>query len=567
MPDKDTPQVRGGFTPIASIDIEAPAWLRRISWPAVLVGLIGLLPVAASVVEVLRSPRLHFIDYWTVLSRLTNDDGTLIPRALLGYHHEHPMFVPQFLFWLDARFLGGSNHTLGLLALVLAGGLVVVLNRMLPRELGVLTRTALTVGFVFLVFSTTATELFGQGMSGISWFPVLLSSALALLCAQRGRPWLSFGFGVLACVCHATGFGVWPAIALIAWLRGDKARRVVWPLVVGAAVVAVWAVTVTRERISAGRLDADDYLATVASTVGQLWSARVEDLAVGMGAFTAAGVLALTVALIRDRGLGRSVSPAAAGFSGLGIFVLAGAAMVAYSRTQFGVGVGMSGRYAAFAALATAALVVLIVLRRSRIPANTVVAGVLVLSAVTWVLGNGQAGIQRRLYPNQEVAAVALRVNATAQLARLRVKPEVRPAALALGVYPFNSDFSLGCGAGRELGDKVDLSTVKDLAQPGDPGPNTGHVDTGPVRGDAEITGWALVRNQAPDCVLVLDQAGTVVGGGVAGLTRRDLAQQLRIDEMNAGFSAVATPGSTAPSVVVRSGGELYRVAAVARKG
>lgn len=126
---------RGGFTPISAVEVSTPEWLRRVSWPAVLIGVFGVLPVIGVALEIAGAPRLHFLDYWTVLTQLTNDDGTLIPRALVKYHNEHPMFVPALIFWLDAKFLGGNNHALGALTAVFALGLAVVLNRMLPRTL------------------------------------------------------------------------------------------------------------------------------------------------------------------------------------------------------------------------------------------------------------------------------------------------------------------------------------------------------------------------------------------------------------------------------------------------
>ncbi|MCK2245187.1 MULTISPECIES: DUF2079 domain-containing protein [unclassified Crossiella] len=559
------PRERGGFTPISQVEMAAPEWLRRISWPAVLIGVFGVLPVLGAVLEIAGAPRLHFVDYWYLLTQITNDDGSLIPRAILQYHNEHPMFVPALLFWLDAKFLGGSNHALGIVTAVFAVGIVVVLNRMLPRSLEVVKRSALTVAFAFLVFSTNATEMFGQGMSGVSWMPQFFFATLAVLLAQRGRPVWSVLAALAGCACHGTAFAVFPALALVFFLRGDKARRVLWPLAIGLVVVVGWALTVNRSWKSSGSLRADDYLAMAAGTIGQLWSAKTPEIAVAMGAFTAAGIVTAVILLLRRRATGAVDAPVA-GWAGLGTYILAAAMMIGLSRALLGIGVSLAGRYAEIAALAAAALLTLAVLWFPGWSVTRVSAVVLAVAAVTYVIGNGQAGIQRHLYDDQKVAAVAMRVNALTELARLRIPAAVLPAAKGIGVYPFNSDFTLGCGPGRELGDQVAADKIEELANPAPDLPNVGNIDSGPVRGDAAISGWALVAERAVDCVLVLDSSNRIVGGGGVGIRRPDIAQALLVDEQNSGFIAVAAPGASNPRVVVSSRGALFHVGAVTAK-
>lgn len=558
---------RGGFTPISQVEMAAPEWLRRISWPSVLIGVFGLLPVLGTVLEIAGAPRLHFLDYWHLLARITNDDGTLIPRAIVQYHNEHPMFVPALLFWLDAKFLGGSNHALGALTAVFAAGIVLVLNLMLPRSLDVVKRTALTAAFAFLVFSTNATEMFGQGMSGISWMPQFFFAVLALLLAQRGRPVWSMAAALAACVSHGTAFAVFPALALVFFLRGDRARRVLWPLVIGLVVVVGWLLTVNQAPKTGGDLRADDYLAMTAGTIGQLWSAKAPDIAVVLGGLTAAGLVAAVVLLLRKRS-GGGIDAPLAGWAGVGLYILAAAAMIGLSRAALGIGVSLAGRYAEIAALAAAALLALAVLWFPSVSVARVTAVVLAVAAVGYVAGNGQANIQRQIYQEQAITAVAMRVNAPAEMSRLRVPKEVLPAAKALGVYPFSADFTLGCGRpGLELGEAVDPKQIQELAAP-EPGlPNVGNVDSGPVRGDAPIVGWALVNQRAVDCVLVLDSANRIVGGGGVAVRRADIGLALHVDEQNSGFTAVAAPGATSPRIVVGARGSLFHVGAVTAKG
>lgn len=563
---REQPQERGGFTPISQVELTAPEWLRRISWPAVLIAVFGLLPVLGTVLEIAGAPRLHFLDYWHLLARITNDDGSVIPRAIVQYHNEHPMFVPALLFWLDAKFLGGSNHALGALTAVFAAGIVLVLNRMLPRSLDVVKQAALTAAFAFLVFSTNATEMFGQGMSGISWMPQFFFAVLAVLLAQRGRPVWALVAALAACACHGTAFAVFPALALVFFLRGDKARRVVWPLAIGLVVVVGWLLTVDQPPKSGGALHADDYLAMTAGTIGQLWSAKESDIAVAMGGLTAAGIVTAVILLLRRRVIGGVEAPLA-GWTGLGVYILAAAAMIGLSRAALGIGVSLAGRYAEIAALAAAALLALAVLWFPRVSVARVTAAVLAVAAVSYLVGNTQAGIQRRIYADQAITAVAMRVGAPGQMASLRVPAEVLPAAKALGMYPFNSSFTLGCGQpGTELGDQVDPKRIEELAAPAPGLPNVGNIDSGPVRGDSRIVGWALVAKRAVDCVLVLDSANRIVGGGGVGVRREDIAGALSVDELNSGFTAVAAAGASNPRVVVGARGSLFHVGAVTAK-
>ena len=130
-----------------------------------------------------------------------------------------------------------------------------------------------------------------------------------------------------------------------------------------------------------------------------------------------------------------------------------------------------------------------------------------------------------------------------------------------MGHYPFNDDFTLGCG-GPELGSRVDLASATALPPPGQDQPTAGAVETGEVKGGVEVGGWAMVAGNTPDCVLITDQGGTVVGGGAVGIPRRDVTQ-IVTGTGRSGWRAVAKPGTEDGVVLVASGGRLYRITTV----
>jgi hypothetical protein len=134
-------------------------------------------------------------------------------------------------------------------------------------------------------------------------------------------------------------------------------------------------------------------------------------------------------------------------------------------------------------------------------------------------------------------------------------------AARVLHVYPFNGGYHLGC-RGLDLGDHVDLGRVRTLPL-GDTGQATrGMIDVPPSGADLKFSGWAVIASQHPDCVLVADHAGTVVGGGVVGEPRADVAAAIGIGDQYTGWIAVAAPGSVGDEVLVSANGVLYRVLA-----
>lgn len=524
-------------------------------WPVRALRVLAALPLLGMLLEVARAPRLHFLDYWSFLDQATARDGSLDWTGVFGYHNGHPMIIPRLLFWLDARYLGGSNQAAGLLTVLLSACVVLALYRLLPAGLGGTPRAALLAGFSFAFFAPSMLDLYGIGMSGLSWLPALLAGVLALIQARAGRTWAAVALALLACLCHGTAFALWPALALIAWLRADRVWRVLLPLVIGVAAVGFWLLTAETDASppAAAPIGPDSYAGVFASLLGQLWSPHLDALAYLTGALTAAGLVLVLHTAVRAR-RESTVDPA---LPALALFTLLVAIMIAATRTSAGNGIGLSARYAGISALA---ICVLLAALLPRLQPRQLIGACLTAALVTYAVAPGKATQIRESYAEQPVLAVAMRVGAVRTIESLQAVPRaVLPRLAKLGAYPFSPDFTLGCGLPLELGSVVDLATVPLLPGPPGTGGSAGQVET-PVKGDSLIGGWAVVEGRQPDCVLVTDAAGKVVGGGAVGLGRTDLLTELRVPEARGGWRAVAAPELAEGRVLVVARGKLHQV-------
>ena len=87
---------------VEETDIEQPERLQpprrrfddnRIAYA---VEALAALPVIAMLIEVARSPRLQMLDYWHVLLRITNPDGSLHLSGFRFLQNEHPLYLKYF---------------------------------------------------------------------------------------------------------------------------------------------------------------------------------------------------------------------------------------------------------------------------------------------------------------------------------------------------------------------------------------------------------------------------------------------------------------------------------------
>ncbi|MFD8497779.1 DUF2079 domain-containing protein [Amycolatopsis sp. NPDC059657] len=521
------------------------------------------IPAVLALLTAIRAPRMHvLLDYWHVLAKVTDDQGRLLLGQVFTFHLDQPFVLPSLLFWADAAWFGGDNRVLTVLTVVLVAGSIIALRSMLPAHLGPTKKAALTAGMSWLLFSSHAAELWLQGTNGISWIPAVFFCTLAIAFSHHGRPWAAVIAATMGCLSFGAALPIWFVIALIAWLRNDSRVRILVYAGIGAIVVAGWWLSkpAGQQSLATSAFDPDGRISVVAAAVGGLWSADLALVAVLAGVATSSLLALLISRTILDR-IGKA--PAAftdAGWVGVAVYSLALAIMLGLGRTTSqvpGGNVGLISRYVTIAALATTALLTLLTLHRPRWPLRHTLILIVAVSLATHAIGGLKADNVRRDYTPLELAAIALRVDAPTVLEALHIQRGAIPAARALGTYPFNNAFSLGCN-GLELGGHVDLTTAQQITAAG---PATTHAaldSKTPSRGDSIITGWALVNGAKPDCVLVTDTTGTIVGGGITGL-RRTAAQPATTPD-GAAWQAVTGPTTEELTVLIARAGVLYRL-------
>ncbi|MEV4058094.1 DUF2079 domain-containing protein [Amycolatopsis sp. NPDC049688] len=508
-------------------------------------------PFALALLAALRAPKMHvLLDYWHVFAKITDDNGSLLLGQVFTYHLDQPFVVPSLLFYADAAWFGGDNRVLTVLTIALLAVAVFALRTMLPRHVSPTTRGTLTAAMSWLLFSSHATELWLQGTNGISWVPAVTFCTIAIACAHHGRRAGAYAAAVLGCLSFGAALPIWFVIAFIAWLRKEPRLRVVIPAVVGLTILIAWWLTKPAGTQSGATdaFDPDGRLSVVAAAVGGLWSVDIAVPAVIAGGLT----IALLALLLRRTLIHR---PAAieAGWAGLACYAFALALMLALGRTTTNVpggNVGLISRYVLVAALATTAALVLTTVHRPQWPKQYLVVAVVALSLVTHAVGGRKADEVRRSYAPLSLSAIALRVDAPAALDALHIQRAAGPAARALGAYPFNDSFTLGCH-GPDLGSHLDLTTAQ-------PTP-AGALDAPATDAGGITTGWAVVNGTRPDCILITDQTGTVTGGGVTGLPLT-LGQTPKAAPGATAWQATAGPTNGPLTILAVQGGRLYRI-------
>ncbi|WP_346126963.1 hypothetical protein [Lentzea roselyniae] len=533
-----------------------PSLLKWGLWALVAV------PVLIALAEAIRSPKLHFWDYWVVIAKSVDKSGELTD-GVWRLHNEHPAVLASLAFWADAKYFNGYNYVLGVFCVLMSIVMLFALIRMLPARLTGLPRAAVAVAVSFLVFSSSALEYYGIGMSGTHWLLGLMPSVVAISFAHHGWTVPALVFALIGSFGHGSAYPVWFTLALIAFLRRDHWWRIVTPVVLGAGVMIHW---MTQEHPVAPTIQlvgADTYLATALTMLGEAWVSRAIDLASMVGAVIVVLYGIFTVRAVKERQEPQTPRIDYSGWIGLGVHTVLVAALIGFGRARFSVNEGLAPRFAMVSLLAASAVVVLLAVLGPRFLRTRIIPFALVVGIGTFAVGTYQAGATRSYYPKQPVLAVAMHLEAKSVMLKMSATPMSLAPMRALKAYPFTDDFTLGCH-GPELGTTVDLKTAKDLPAPKfESGSTMGAVETGEVRGDTEITGWAQVNAKSVDCVFITDQTGLVVGGGAVGLPRPDVREVISNGSGRSGWAAVAKPGTKDLIVLVSAEGQLYRIVTV----
>lgn len=540
-----------------------PGWWSRLNDRTVarLVELLALVPVLAMVVEVSRAGKLQWLDYWYVLIRITNPDGSFRLGGIFTPQNEHPLMIPSLLYWLDAKLADGDNRVLGYLVVVIAAATVLLLRAALPRTLPPLVRAGLVVAASALVFSLQGMHMFVRSMSGSAWLTANLIVVASLLLANRGKWWAAWVAGVLASASYGTAFALWPALALLATLRRERWAYRITPLGIGAVIIGIW--YILKPNTWVGGTPANDIgslLYTFLTIVGKMWTSNNAGFAVVAGAL----MLVVYVVLMTNR---TAHDKSLRFWWALACYGVLACGMIATARIDFGADFGLTSRYSSLAVMASIPLLVLmaaVLYKGVRRNAQKIAVTVVGIGVVGFTLGLPTAADLRNAIKEHPLEAVAIRAGYGDALGPVLPKErELEPDLRVLGHYPFNDSFSLGCG-GPELGSTIDLYETTRLPQPGTRSPTepTGMINSVEDRGEADlVTGWATGgTNRNADrvrCTLVVDRTGTVVGGGVSLLPRGDVTGKYWGLPPDVGFKVIGPVTDETRIVVVYESGAM----------
>ncbi|GAB1511938.1 hypothetical protein JCM33774_39800 [Actinophytocola sp. KF-1] len=518
----------------------APArrwWLhdRRLAYG---IEILAVLPALVMALEVAAAPKLQQLDYWAVLLRIVNPDGTFDWGGVWSLHNEHPLIVPSFFYWVDARYFDGDNRILGYLTVVIAAATVLLLRFALPRMLPDVLRAGLVVATSALVFSLHGTHNFALGMSGAAWLTANLFVIIALIFAMKRQWWVAWAAGLVACLSYGTGFAVWPALLLIGFMVRERWWIRITTVVLGIVVVAEW-LRMRPDFVPDKSQEADigNLVHAFITLVGHLWTGRSADLAAIAGALVLAGLVAmLTVPFARTRRLWF--------WWALALYGVLASGMIALAREDFGNDVGLASRYTSLSVLTSLPLLVIVVtvaFRKWPRSWSRFTIAVVTVGLLGFTLGAPTVTVVRSGTEDTPLKAIALR----AQLDD-RFWPGFPPTRRiasrlkALGHYPFNDDFTLGCG-GPELGDRLDMDEMRPMTKPEeDQERPTAAIDDAQFHGNSVLLrGWAVGGRSKVTCVLVVDADGKVTGGGQYHLPRPDVENLLGWGPRDPGFTAI----------------------------
>jgi hypothetical protein len=537
-------------------------WLARLrrfgttAWLARLIELLALIPAGAMTLEVANASKLHYVDYWYAIVRFVDLNGSLNFGGLFKASNEHLIAIPSLMYYGDATLGGGDQRILGYVDILVAIATVVLIRFAIPKSLPVVVRASLVLAASALIFSLHGLHNFTHAMSGAAWLTANLISIGALLFGVKGRWWPAWGMALLGSITYGTAFAAWPSLALIAIMRREPMWRRVLPLVVGGVIVVGW-MSVNHNAAGSGtESDIGTAIFGLLAVIGHIWAANNTGFAVLSGAVILGSYGALaTVRAAR--------TPELRFWWGLACHAFFGGAMIAVSRIDFGLDYSQHSRYTSVSVLISLPLLVI---------AGTVVhsfvgrhwrklaVGFAVAGITGFALGVPTADAVRTEDIDHDIQSVALRagyLNAFGW-ALPPAGHQLVPRLEALGHYPFNDSFTLGCG-GPELGDHIDLGGVKELTLPTGgrtPVSPVGTVDKVQAEPGAQLVwGWATGVKDPVRCTVLVDSTGKVVGGGVSDRVRSDIAQQYLGINADTGFGMVGPDDPDLRVVVILESG------------
>jgi hypothetical protein len=516
-------------------------------------------------IQVAEAPLMPTLDYWAILGRALNNDGSLYERGLLTFQNGHPTFLPALVYYLNAAYLGGTNTALGVLALLLALTTVLLLVRSLPvADLGRGRAAVAVVAIAWLIFTPKGLHSFVNGFSGVAWMSANLLVVAALLLTVKGRFWWALVPTLTACACYGTSFALWPALLVAQRLRGSNWRVQATTALLGVVVGSLW--LLARPTVPPRGADGDwpSYVQAWAAVMGGLWTSSSIDLATVMGLLVAGAAAVVTFRALAPHfggGGGRPIGapgahvdtgpapirPAVVLWLSLLVWGVLAGGLIAVSRAETAAAVGLESRYASVPALTICAVLVLGLLTAPPVRLSLIMVPTTLLILLMTAGSTGSYRTIHESYSVIELSGIAARIGETENLTRGVIWTDRLPAAEKLGTYPFNSLFGRDCD-GLLPGDRIDRSGLPQLAPPrpggpsDSPAPSMAAVEQRVTEPGVRLEGWALVEGQQADCILLAHDE-QIIGAGLTGLPRPDVGESTGTLLQQLGWRAFAPPG------------------------
>lgn len=475
---------------------------------------------------VISGSDIQHADYWVMIERFTTPGGGLDVGGLFEFQN-HPVVLPQLIYWVNIELFSGSNRVLGIFVCLVVLATIAILA--LIARSGEL-RPAEQMGVValagVLLFSLNGAWNFALAMSGTAWLLANLFVALAVHLRASGRLVASLALAVLAAATYGTGIMAWPALMVVGLVL--RRPREWWK---ESFHLAAFIVTYAWYRTGVAPLEAEgtagitDYLQQTARIFRYpLDASGAFDL---LGWLPTIGIPLLVLWAVLAR-----KTPAVAAWCGVGAFGWFSIAQVSAGRGGSYLDImGDQFRYTSLGALGWVALAALSLIALGRaaenlrdrganwsgplatplLPVAVIVAPLLL---VGWVGGSDQVTEMQNRRVKAELTGIAWQLDLggdASWLVGLVALPDpVTPRLRAMGHHPFVDGWDGLCGAHEKTFDVGGLERVD----------GAGDVVTSQRRfffdGHPMFDGW-VDPDLGVECVVVVDSGGRVVGGGLPG--------------------------------------------------
>jgi hypothetical protein len=509
----------------------------RQFWPAIVLSLGAVIFATTCFGVVSHFSPVPYGDQWDGTLGFYMDALEHPWAAFFDLHNEHRLFFSRLIFFVDMRYLGGRN-VLDLAAnVVLAALIAFALYRITSRNLPHSRASRMIVGGGVLAFTFAwmQSENFTWGFQS-QWFAVYLFGlcsfeALDLSEGARKRGasapsagWftLAIGGAVMAALSMVSGVLVAPVLAIqAAYLRTTRMRL----LVIAVLTAAIWLAYFTGWHSNSPNGGLRDAL--VHHPLGVLfyvllylgspatWGCLGMPVSALWGAIVLLSLIyALWIAQQRRSVIGSALLALAA-------FISASAFVTAVGRIGFGVDTATLSRYTTGPLLLTASLLAFLWLNEIRPERRRWFVGgfvfVLVMIAVA----------QRMVFHSTQRELYAKRV------AGLAVRAKVYDAPYTSMIYPNPAVLQGVATRARAAGLSIFAPDQRDFAVP----PQVvsasagciGKIDSVSATATPDrfaATGWLYdpAGKRYVSSIVIADRAGNVLGTGITGAQRPDLA-------------------------------------------